>query len=374
MMVLGIETSCDETSVAIVRGSHEVLANVVSSQIDKHAPYGGVIPELAAREHLQNIDSVVDQALADAGVELRDLTGIAVTHTPGLLPALLVGVNYARGLAAARDLPLVGVNHMAAHVYGALIDHPEVCGDANAFPLLAVIVSGGHTLLVKCSADGNCEIIGRTLDDAAGEALDKAARILQLGYPGGPVIDRLARKGDDQRFKFPFGLMPAGGRPLKKANRLNFSYSGVKTALLYHARERLPDRMDPELRGDSEPGASDDQTFFDTIASYQAAVLDVLVIKSMWAAADCGAKTIALCGGVACNSRLRARMAEAASEAGLRLVTAPPSYCTDNAAMIAGLGSQLLRAGISHNLDLDAIPRISGLGPFPVHHPEPVHA
>jgi N6-L-threonylcarbamoyladenine synthase len=329
MRVLGIETSCDETAAAVVDDARRVCASVIASQMQAHAGYGGVVPELAAREHLRAIDAVVDAALGEAGTDLADLDGVAVTVAPGLVPALLVGVSYAKGLALARGLPLVGVNHILAHVYGAFLDEPASLADPGLFPLLALAVSGGHTLLLLVAADGGTQVVGRTLDDAAGEALDKAARVLRLGYPGGPIIDRLARTGDANAFPFPRGLLPRPGHPVPAEHRFDFSFSGLKTALLYQVRERPPTERDlPDLA-----------------ASYQAAVVDVLVQKSLAAARAFGAATLVVAGGVACNSRLRTELTAATAAAGCALRIAPPRYCTDNAAMIAGLGSCLLAQG-----------------------------
>jgi N6-L-threonylcarbamoyladenine synthase len=369
MIVLGIETSCDETSASIVVDGHEVRANVVASQIAKHAAYGGVIPELAAREHLNAVRPIAELAVKEAEIAFTDIDGIAVTSTPGLLPALLVGVSYAKGLAAALDRPLIGVNHMTAHVFGAFIEHRDVLVNPDTYPVLALVVSGGHTMLVTMDEQGHCEVVGQTIDDAAGEAFDKAAKILDLDYPGGPVIDRLARQGDPKRSDFPRALLGGGGSPVKPENRHNFSYSGIKTSLLYHMRRYAPDRLSPELLGDSdlEPlTPATDQDILDVIASYQEAVVDVLVTKTERAAADFGAKTLLICGGVACNSRLRTLMTESAAKIGLPLLIAPPKYCTDNAAMIAGLGCYQLGAGERSGLDLDAAPRFPSLGRIPV--------
>jgi N6-L-threonylcarbamoyladenine synthase len=358
MLVLGIETSCDETAVAIVESGHLVRANVVSSQIAKHAEYGGVIPELAAREHLRAVTPVVDLALHEAGVSLDDIGGIAVTHTPGLLPALLVGLSYGKGLAAARKLPFIGINHIMAHVYGAFIDAESALRSPQSYPILALIVSGGHTMLVLIDEQGNCQTLGQTLDDAAGEAFDKAARIIGLGYPGGPVIDRLAKRGDREALRFPRGLMGAGGTPLTPENRYNFSFSGVKTSLLHRLRDLSP--LPESIAESALP-----QEWLDAIASYQEAIVDALVRKSMWAVKAFDVKTLVLCGGVACNSRLREAMGEAAN---CELRIAPPKYCTDNGAMIAGLAWHYLRRGQKHGYDLDAVPRMAPFTTVPFTH------
>jgi len=321
--ILGIETSCDETAAAVVVDGAVVVSNVISSQIDSHAPYGGVIPELAAREHLRNIDHVADAALREAGVSLSELDAIAVTNEPGLVPALLVGVSYAKGLAAATGLPLIGINHFLAHLYAAFLPEPQILQDPALYPLLGLIVSGGHTALLRVAVDGELQIIGQTLDDAAGEAFDKAAKILQLPYPGGPQIDRLAEHGDPRAIKFPRSLTGTTGRRLRAEDRFNFSFSGVKTSLLYHVDGRAI--SGPELA--------------DIAASYQAAIVDVLVSKSMDAAIQYQAPCLVVAGGVACNRELRQtfRRATAAAAAAPRLMLAAKPYCTDNAAMVAAL-------------------------------------
>lgn len=349
MDILGIESSCDETAAAVVRDGHQVLSSVISSQVAKHAAYGGVIPELAAREHLRAIDPIVREALAEAKIEIEELDAIAVTAAPGLLPALLVGISYAKGLAATLDTPLLGVDHMLAHVYGAVLDHPDLLANPDAYPLLALIVSGGHTILLQIQADGACRLLGQTIDDAAGEAFDKAAKILHLGYPGGPLIDKLAAQGNPTAIDFPRGLTGSGGSPLKPEHRYNFSYSGLKTSLLYSVRQ------DPT--GDDTLREFTDQDFLDIVASYQEAVVDVLVRKTRWAIEEQGAGTVLLCGGVACNSRLRTLITEMTDECDVPLRIAPPAYCTDNAAMIAGLAWHQHRAGEHATWSLDATPR-----------------
>lgn len=349
VLILGIETSCDETAAAIVRDGNEVVANVISSQIAKHAAYGGVIPELAAREHLKAMQPVVDTALREADLSLEQIDGIAVTAHPGLLPALLVGISFAKGLAASLEVPLVGVNHFTAHIYGAFLGQAERLTNPETFPILAVVVSGGHTALVLLQDDGTAEVIGQTLDDASGEAFDKAAKIIGLGYPGGPVMDRLATKGDRSAIQFPRGLVGGGGAPLRPKDRFNFSFSGVKTSLLYHCKKLEP--LPEQFREEDIP-----QPWLDTIASFQESIIDVLVRKTKWAAEHYQARTVVLCGGVACNSRLRAAMTDAADS--WDLVIAPPKYCTDNAAMIAGLGYHELKSGKRSDWDLDAGARL----------------
>jgi len=322
MLTLGIESSCDETAASIVENGHRVLSSVISSQVDKHACFGGVVPELAAREHLRNISPVMQAAFAEAGVSPAAIDAMGVTCRPGLVPALLVGNAFAKGFAAAQGIPVIGANHFIGHIYGAFIEHPEVLADAAQFPVLALVVSGGHTAIVLIEADGQASVLGSTLDDAAGEALDKAAKLMGLGYPGGPVIDRLAREGNPNAFRFPRSLTGGGGKPLKPEHRFDFSFSGVKTSLLYAIKEN-PDALQTRVN--------------DLCASFQEAVIDVLTMKATAAAKANRARTLCLCGGVACNSRLRGKLETACAKTGVAFIPAPPKYCTDNAAMIAGL-------------------------------------
>lgn len=319
--ILGIETSCDETAAAVVDRGNEVLSSVVASQVDKHAAYGGVIPELAAREHARVIDRIVETALIESKTPAAALAGVAVVNRPGLVPALLVGVSYAKGLAASLNVPLIPVNHILAHVYAAFLGDAERLADPGTYPMVALVVSGGHTLLLQIGADGSLALLGQTLDDAAGEAFDKAAKIMDLGYPGGPIIDRLAAEGNPDAVDFPRGLSGGRGRVPKPENRFNFSYSGVKTALLYHVGDRRLEAT--EIR--------------DVSAGYQKAVVGVLVDKTVDACRFAGAATLVVCGGVACNRALRAGVQDALAGSGVDVRMAPPKYCADNAAMTAGL-------------------------------------
>ncbi len=331
MLVLGIETSCDETAVGVVEDRLRVRANVIASQVDLHAPYGGVVPEVAARAHLELIQSAIDRALVEAGARTEDLDGVAVTAGPGLVGALLVGVSAAKGLALALGLPLVGVNHLQAHVVAAQLEY----GDLEP-PLVALVVSGGHTSLVILEPGGSFRELGATVDDAAGEAFDKIGRFLGLGFPGGPEIDRLAREGNPQAIRFP--------RPMSHEVTYDFSFSGLKTAVIRYLR-------DLEARGD-EPDVAD------VAASFQEAIVDVQLTKTLAAASAKGVEQVVIAGGVAANSRLRDRMLQACEERGLRLLAPSPVLCTDNGAMIAAAGANLLAAGKVSPLDLPVDPTL----------------
>jgi len=351
-LIFGIETSCDETAASVVADGKTVLSNVVASQIAKHAPYGGVVPELAAREHLTAIGHVAGEALKTAGVKPSDIDAVAVTNGPGLIPALLVGINFAKGFAAARKKPLIGINHFFAHIYGAFYDAGSSFDDPSLYPMLSLVVSGGHTSIVITERDGQAKVVGSTLDDAAGEAFDKAAKMLNLGYPGGPVIQKGAEKGDSTKFRFPRSLTGGAGKPVEEENRFNFSFSGVKTSLLYHARS---------LGG---PEKIEGQILYDTLASYQEAIVDVLCSKAFDAAERFGAASAVLSGGVACNSVLRDEFARRAPKK-LKVFIAQRKYCTDNAAMVAGLAFQRFAAGRFDGLDLDAYARMPYAGKIP---------
>ncbi len=331
MLVLGIETSCDETAVGIVEDRLTLRANVIASQVERHAPYGGVVPEVAARAHLELLQPTLDRALADAGCTLDDLDAIAVTHGPGLVGALLVGVAGAKGLALATGLPLVGVNHLRAHVEVAQLEFGQL-----EPPLVALVVSGGHTSLVRMDADGSFRQLGATIDDAAGEAFDKIARFLGLPFPGGPEIDRIARRGDPRAFDFP--------RAMSNDGTHDFSLSGLKTAVIRQLR-RMED-------------AGEDVDVADVAASFQEAIVDVQLEKTLAAAAGEGVGTVTLAGGVAANSRLRGRMQEACDAQGLRLLVPSPGLCTDNGAMVAASGANLLAAGAVAPLGLEVDPNL----------------
>ncbi len=352
-LILGIESSCDETAAAVVADGRQTLSNIVASQIKAHAPYGGVVPELAAREHLKAIAPVARQALEKTGVGIGDIAAIAVTNGPGLIPALLVGLNFARGAAVANKLPLIGVNHFLAHIYSVFLDDGfEILRASDVYPLLALVVSGGHTALTLVDADRKARIVGETIDDASGEALDKAAKLLGLGYPGGPVIERVAKNGDPKRYHFPRSLTAHSGKPLDERNRFNFSFSGVKTALLYHVKSL----------GGAEKLVDD--LLNDTVASYQQAVVDVLVSKALDAMKFFSVKSIVLCGGVAQNTLLRETL-RAQVPGHVRYLVSPRAYCADNAAMVAGLAWHAFRGGTNDGPLLDAYSRLPEITEVP---------
>jgi N6-L-threonylcarbamoyladenine synthase len=326
-LILGIETSCDETSTAVVRGEREVLSLIVSSQAELHASYGGVVPELASRAHLEVLLPTVHEALKEAGRAYEDLSAVAVTRGPGLIGALLVGLTAAKALSFSLGIPLLAVNHLEAHIYANFLHFPELQP-----PLVALVVSGGHTLLVHMTGHRRYRLLGETLDDAAGEAYDKVARYLGLGYPGGLVIDRLSRKGDAQAVTFPRALMHDG--------TYNFSLSGLKTAVINHVRK---------LKESGEEIVVED-----IAASFQAAVVDVQVYKIRRAVEETGAKQVVLAGGVAANRCLREMLEKELAELGVRCYYPPLELCADNAAMIAALGWRMLAEGDISPLDVDA--------------------
>ena len=335
-LILGIESSCDETAAAVVRNGREILSSVVHTQIEEHRLYGGVVPEIAGRSHLRHILPVIDEALADANCDLDAIEGIAVTNRPGLIGSLLVGVSAAKSLAFTRDLPLVGVNHIEAHIYSATMATAD-----PLFPCLALVVSGGHTSLYIARSPIEIERIASTLDDAAGEAFDKVAYMLGLPYPGGPSVSELALEGDPKAIRFP-RYRPKNGMP-------GFSFSGLKTAVLYHLRGQNA------LAATPAPDEIPDRA--DVAASFEAAVCDNLTRPAIQAAQEHGLERILVSGGVACNRRLREVMSARAGEVGLSTYFPAPAYCTDNAAMIAGLGWEQLTAGQRANLTMDASPR-----------------
>jgi len=331
--ILGIETSCDETAAAVVADGRIIKSSVVASQHDLHDRYGGVVPEIASRAHIERIYPVLAKTMDDAGVGPQNLAAVAVANRPGLTVALMVGVTAAKTLAMVWGKPLIAVNHVHAHLQAALLAQPD-----PALPAVALIVSGGHSNLYECRSAVDLRLLGRTIDDAAGEAFDKVASILNLPYPGGPSIEKAARQGNPKAVDFP--------RSMLGPDSLDFSFSGLKTAVLYHCRGR-------EMKGESRVGSMSPQEIADIAASFQAAVVEVLVAKTLRAAEQVGARTVVLGGGVAANTALREALQQACSETGLILLVAPKSLCTDNAVMVASLAYPLFQAGRFADLSLE---------------------
>jgi N6-L-threonylcarbamoyladenine synthase len=325
-LVLGIETSCDETAAALVMGGYDVVSSAVSTQIDLHAQFGGVVPEIASRAHLDLVNPMIAQAIVEAGVPDTRIDAVACTVGPGLVGALLVGVSAAKALALTWGVPFVGVNHMEAHLYAAFLEDPTL-----EFPLVVMLVSGGHTMLIEMQGHGQYRLLGQTIDDAAGEAFDKVARFLGLGYPGGPAIDREATLGDPSAINFPRAMLHEG---------LDFSFSGLKTSVMNYVRKN------PDV------GTAD------VAASFQTAVVDVLVTKARRAAEQVGAKGLVLGGGVAANSLLRERFLTVCADTGIRGFLPSRAMCTDNAAMIAAAGWHRLRSDGPTSLSMGALPNL----------------
>ena len=331
VLILAVESSCDETAAAVVKNGREVLSNVISSQIALHTLYGGVVPEIASRKHIEKINQVIEEALSQAGVRLGDITAIGVTYGPGLVGALLVGVAEAKAISFAAGIPLVGVHHIEGHICANYIENPDL-----EPPFLCLVVSGGHTHLVRVVDYGKYEILGRTRDDAAGEAFDKVARAIGLGYPGGPKIDKLAKEGNPEAIAFPRAKLVDA--------EYDFSFSGLKSAVLNYLNG---------CRMKGEPICE-----ADVAASFQRAVTDVLVEHAVHGAKEFGMDKLAIAGGVASNSALRAAMAEACAKEGIRFYHPSPIFCTDNAAMIGVAAYYEYMAGTRSGLDLNAVPNL----------------
>ena len=331
VIILAIESSCDETAASVVKNGREVLSNVISSQIDLHTLYGGVVPEIASRKHIEKINQVVEQALSEAHMTWEDITAIAVTYGPGLVGALLVGVSFAKALAFALKKPLIGVHHIEGHISANYIENKEL-----EPPFMCLVVSGGHSHLVKVKDYGEYEILGRTRDDAAGEAFDKVARAIGLGYPGGPKIDKVSNEGNPEAIAFP--------RAKVADNEYDFSFSGLKSAVLNYLNSC-------EMKGETVNQA-------DVAASFQKAVVDVLVGHSMTALERYGFKKFAIAGGVASNTHLRAAMVDACEKQGVEFYHPSPVLCTDNAAMIGAAAYYEYKKGVRHGWDLNAVPNL----------------
>ena len=330
-LILATESSCDETAAAVVRNGREVLSNIISSQIALHTLYGGVVPEIASRKHIEKINQVIEEALQQAGVTLKDIDAIAVTYGPGLVGALLVGVSAAKAISFATGIPLVGVHHIEGHISANYIENK-----ALEPPFVCLVVSGGHSHLVKVKDYGEYEILGRTRDDAAGEAFDKVARAIGLGYPGGPKIDKVSKEGNPDAIQFP--------RAKVADSVYDFSFSGLKSAVLNYLNSC-------EMKGIEICQA-------DVAASFQKAVVDVLVEHSMQAVRECGMKKFAIAGGVASNSSLRSALEKACTERGIEFYHPSPILCTDNAAMIGAAGYYEYRKGVRSGYDLNAVPNL----------------
>ncbi len=331
VLILAIESSCDETAAAVVKNGRTVLSNIINSQIDIHTLYGGVVPEIASRRHIENINPVVEMALKEASVTLDDITAVAVTYGPGLVGALLVGVAEAKAIAFAKKKPLVGVHHIEGHISANYIEHKEL-----EPPFAALVVSGGHTHLVMVEDYGKYEIIGRTRDDAAGEAFDKVARAVGLGYPGGPKIDKLAKEGNPHAIEFP--------RAHVEDAPYDFSFSGIKSAVLNYLNSC-------EMKGEEVNRA-------DLVASFQNAVVEALVTRAMKLVDEMKLEKLAVAGGVASNSALRAALQKACDDRGVKFYSPSPKLCTDNAAMIGAAGYYEYINGVRHGYDLNAVPNL----------------
>lgn len=330
-LIMGIETSCDETAAAIVEDGKKIISNIVASQINIHKKYGGVVPEIASRKHMEYIIPVIDKALDESGKKITDLSAIAVTYGPGLIGSLLVGLSVAKAIAYARNIPLIGINHLEAHIYANFLEHNEIKP-----PFICLIVSGGHTSLVYAKYFGEYKLLGQTKDDAAGEVFDKIAKVLDLGYPGGPITEKLAKEGNASSIKFP--------RPLLNDKSYDFSFSGLKTAVIYYIKELKKENKNIPVR--------------DILASFQQAAIDVLVKKTIKAALKFKTKQIVLAGGVAANDSLRREVKEKANLLNIEVFCPSISLCTDNAAMVASAGYYKFKENKKSSLNLDAVSRL----------------
>lgn len=332
MLILGIDTSCDDTSASVLQDGTKIVSNIVSSQSEVHAKYGGIVPELASRRHIEMIRPVVDEAIKKAGISLKDLAAVAVCHGPGLIGSLLIGCSFAKALCYSKKIPLVAVNHLEGHILSAFLEAPP-----PEFPFLSLVVSGGHTSFYLARDYCRYDEIGRTRDDAAGEAYDKVSKLLGLGYPGGPVIDKIAKRGDPRAIDFPRAYLP---------ETFDFSFSGMKTAVLNFLRSQT-------ARQDRGLFVLDIRLINDIAASFQAAVVDVLVRKTEWAIKKNRVRHVTLSGGVAANSELRRRMNEMGEKNGVTVFVPPAALCTDNAAMIAAAGYHHFLKGEISGLDMN---------------------
>ncbi len=330
-LILGIETSCDETAAAIVEDGKKIISNVVASQISIHQKYGGVVPEIASRKHVEFIIPIIDKALDESGKRITDLSAIAVTYGPGLIGSLLVGLSVAKAMAYAQNIPFIGINHLEAHIYANLLEHNEIKP-----PFVCLIVSGGHTSLVYVRHFGKYKLLGQTKDDAAGEVFDKITKVLDLGYPGGPITEKLAKEGDSSSIQFP--------RPLLNDKSYDFSFSGLKTAVIYYIKELKKENKNIPVS--------------DILASFQQAVIDVLVEKTIKAALKFETKQIILAGGVAANGLLRKEIKKKANLLNIKVFYPSTFLCTDNAAMVASVGYYKFKENIKSSLSLDAVSRL----------------